>query len=70
MKNRKFVVSWISFFDNIMHSEIVKATSDIDAVFKSSQDIVLLDEEFRSCEIEDIKQLFFDCDAMINTIEI
>lgn len=67
----KYVVSYVSFFENQILSKIIFADSKLDSMKK-----YLLEEEGSLCELDDItseeelKELCFNCDLLINSIEI
>lgn len=67
----KFVISYINFFDNELHSEIITEDSLLGAIKVAY--LKHTDTEYEDDlpqEIENIKQAAFDCDGMINAIEI
>lgn len=76
MKNKIFVVSWINFFDNELHMEKVSAESEVDAFYKSSQDLFEIPDELeiepdRNMQtLDGLKEFAWDCDSMINVLEI
>ena len=71
---KKFVVAFISFFDNIVIMELVEAETPRDAILnmKTISEAGWYDEgtdEFPQ-EMEDIKDFFFNGDAAVNVFEI
>lgn len=71
----KFAVAYINWFDNDLSIEIVEAPTWWEAVFEhsclqNSRDIYqdLIDEG--NFDIDEWKKLSFDCDSMIDVIEI
>lgn len=64
-----YAVGYINWFDHDLKIEIIKAVDVRDAISKHSSlsNIVLLG---MPQELEDIKQWFFDQDAMIEVIEL
>lgn len=75
---KRYVVAYITFFDNELKQEIVEAASEIDAIHKSKfwnndyQEWVhdFLTEQDRLPVLQDYKVFYFDCDSMINVIQI
>lgn len=77
---KKYVVAYISFFDNDLVQIIIKAESEYEAIKKAM--IELCSEEYRQDEIdfqndpeypktvEGQKRLAFNSDSMISAIEI
>jgi hypothetical protein len=77
---KKYVVAYISFFDNELVQLIVEAESEYEAIKKGM--IELTSEEYRQDEIdfqndpeypktvEEQKQLAFNSDSMVAAIEI
>lgn len=68
-----FVVSYVSFFDNELHSEIVyNKSSWVDALRTSfnGRFSYLVDNQSYELTLELCKAMAFDTDQMINVIEI
>lgn len=68
---KKYVVSFIDFFDNQLISTIIEANSEIDSMLeylKEHQNINLKSEDFE--DEEAVKSYCFNMDSMINSIEI
>jgi hypothetical protein len=77
---KKYVVAYISFFDNDLVQLIVEAESEYEAIKKGM--VELTSEEYRQDEInfqndpeypktvEEQKQLAFNSDSMVSAIEI
>ena len=67
---KTFVVAWINFFDNELNQEVVKAENEIEALLKSSQN--LIDEEAMedNPDLQTLKIRAFDTDGMISVIQI
>lgn len=66
----KFVISWISFFDSVLHLEQIVCLSEQDALQEAYLRLV---GTWYLPEIDgatDIKQAAFDCDGMIGALEI
>ncbi len=67
---KKFVISWISWYDHELKSEVIEEISEYQALRVA---LIRL-----GCDIEgedfdtssDLKQFAFDCDGMVNAIEI
>lgn len=69
---KKFVVSYIDFFDNDLTSVIIEASNEFDSMIKyleQYQNVELYDHPKIKDE-NDIKEFCFNCDAMINSIKI
>ena len=66
----KFVVSYISFHDNDLQSEVVLADTWEDALLNSRFDLAWIFDDVEIFSLEEAKQRAFDGDSMINVIEI
>lgn len=70
----RYVVSYIDWHSNNLTSEIVTANSWHDAVFKHSRVAKDLNSDWHSdlmkLDHEGVKQEFYNCDSMIEAIEI
>ena len=64
---KRYAVAFISFMDNEMHMEIIEANSAEEAVKSKLQ---RLDYSSLPDTLEEIKRDCFDCDSMIDCIEI
>jgi hypothetical protein len=70
----RWAVSYIDWSDNDLITEIVQAPNWLCAVFSHSK--VTKDEEWRedirsvAADHNAVKQMFFDCDSMIECVEI
>ena len=69
----KFVVGYISFFDNVLKVEIVEATDWKDALVKHScisndKYFVEMIQNYES--MDELIDVVYDCDATFNVIEI
>lgn len=70
---KTYVISFISFFDNEMVSEVIHSDKTELEVLKEylSQNWPDGKEEIKELEyIEECKQYCFDCDSMCNIIEV
>lgn len=67
---KTFVVSWISFFDNELHSQQVLALNRYQAIELSKCDIFDLEDFHMITDFQDLKVEAFNRDAMIEVIEI
>lgn len=67
---KKFAVSWISFYDNILHLEFVDAEDWEEALFKVSTFKFDSVEEMDEYGIEDAKREAFDSDCMFEVKEV
>lgn len=68
---KKYCVSWISFHDNELSSSIIEAPDLLSATkfaYFSLLDVDYEDDQPQS--IVEIKQAAFDCDGMVNAIEV
>lgn len=66
--DKTFVVSFISFFENELTSEIIKAKTFQEAIGQHTQ---IVEYEFdNSKSLEGIKQDFFEQDAAVEVVEI
>lgn len=66
---KKFVVAYISFFDNNLKQQIVTGTDELSVMqYVMMQNGVDLTDTPK--EIEALKQFAFDCDSMISAIEV
>ena len=68
---KKYVFSHISFFDNVLTSKVI--LSDLDAFHVAHNEFCnmgwdLDDEDLET--LEDLKNFAFNCDAMIEIIEV
>ncbi len=71
METKSFCVSFINFFDNDLTSKVVEAVSELDAALlylEKYQNFNFYDKIFE--DLEQLKQFCFNCDCMINAIEI
>lgn len=66
----KFVISWISFFDNKLGMKEINAESEQEALEEAFRLLVQADYTSDGGSSEDIKQAAFDCDGMIGALEI
>ena len=77
MRDKRYVISWISFFDNELHSEIIYGSDT------TPEWLVLLnncafflgvtDEALEAANVEDLrtlKQFAFDMDGMVEILEV
>lgn len=68
---KRYCISWISFYDNQLKSELIGAESEEIALRKALYNLYeVQDEETEKMNIETLKQFAFDCDGIINAIEI
>lgn len=69
---KRFVVSYIDWFNNDLHSHITNANNALEAI----KTIAIEQYGFDSASVEDIediedfKNFCFDCDCMMNVIEV
>lgn len=64
---KKFAISWISFHDNELKMKIVEAVcyeSALEMAYHALTDVVYQDDD------DEIKQAAFNCDGMIEALEI
>lgn len=69
----RYVVSHIDWFDHDLTSEIVEASDPVSAMKAHSKTKTYEweNQDGTPCEtIEEMKQVAFDCDSMVNAIEI
>ena len=66
-----FILAKINFYDNILSQRVVYDDS-LDSAYRYEALFVdnVIDEQDRHMSIEDIKQRYFDCDMMINILEV
>lgn len=65
---KTFAISWISFFDNELHTKIAKFDSLAEAELAALS--FLLGTPTYDLDTNDYKRLAFDCDGMINAVEV
>lgn len=70
----RYVVVYLNFFDNELHSEIIEATSPKHAIAQHSS-ISNYEETLERLmempdDLESIKDVFFDADQLIDVVEI
>ena len=65
---KRYVVSYMSFYDNDISLELVEAVDWQSAVQKSKFDIEYVLED--TLDLEEAKQLAFDCDEVFSVLEI
>jgi len=73
LNEKTFVVSYISFFDNYLHSEIVKALHTYHALELSSvvkNGYLSLEDLHLITDMEELKYAAFDRDFMFEVIEV
>lgn len=68
----KFAVGYINFFDNDLIIEIIEANNWFDAIWHHSKMILTKDEKpwLPNTSLEKLKGEAFNCDMMIDVIEI
>tara|TARA_B100002003_G_C14118371_1_gene537888 strand:+ start:346 stop:564 length:219 start_codon:yes stop_codon:yes gene_type:complete len=68
----RYAISKISFFDNELTTVIVEAINADQALIKENihDYLGLTERELELTSMQDLKQLAFDSDSMINVIEI
>lgn len=71
----KFAVAYINWFDNDLSIEIVEANSWWEALFKHTclvdqQDIYQDLIDANNFDIDEWKRISFDCDSMIDVVEL
>ncbi len=69
---KKYVFSHISFFDNIMTSKVIESDLDIVSIgIKEFAGMTGFDPSGESIQnLDDLKGFAFDCDSMIEIIEV
>lgn len=67
---KKYVISWISWFDYNLKSDIISAGSDREALLKAIESLGFDPSDETLKTDEDIKQFAFNCDGMVNAIRI
>ena len=65
---KRYVVSYTSFYDNDISLELVEAVDWQSAVQKSKFDIEYVLED--TLDLEEAKQLAFDCDEVFSVLEV
>ncbi len=69
---RTFVISWINFFDNRLESRKVTANNELEALVLALRFCTGAEDwsytEFKDAEA--VKCKAFDCDSMVNALEI
>lgn len=69
-----FAVSFIAFHDNELYTAFIKAENDVDAIARCGPIRELLAasrEEIRAAKNQEkLKEAAFDCDCMINSVEV
>lgn len=63
---KKYIVAYISFFDNVLTQEVVFAESEYNAILSK----LSLDSDSTPSSVEELKQLAFDMDCMVSAIQI
>lgn len=64
----RYVVGFISFFDNELKQEIIEANSPEEALVHSK---FIGDYEFpANASVDTIQQIMFDCDSAVNVIQV
>ena len=66
---KRYATAYISFFDNALHMHIVEAENKLDAIRK----VLALNNDGdigKGDTVEEIQQFAFDCDSMVNAIEL
>ena len=66
MNMKKYIVAYISFFDNVLTQEVVFAESEYNAILSK----LSLDSDSTPSSVEELKQLAFDMDCMVSAIQI
>lgn len=67
---RKFAVGYFTSFNNNLYTTIVEADSAKDAMLKILVGEYWNIEDIKNGSIEAIKQFAFDCDCMVDAIEV
>ena len=67
---RKYVISWIDWFDHNLKSDIISAGSGREALLKAVEALGFDPSEETFDTEEDIKHFAFNCDGMVNAIRI
>lgn len=69
---KKYVFSHISFFDNIMTSKVIESDlSDLEVATQEFAGMTGFDPSGESIQnLDDLKGFAFDCDSMIEIIEV
>lgn len=73
---KRFVISWINWYDHDLQSKIVEADNEKEALIKCLLEDFYTDADTETLEeivknsIEDLKTMAFNADGMINAIEI
>ena len=67
----KFVVSYISFFDNNLYSKIIAADNEMESLKFFFKEEGYGEDFLEGCNsIEEVKNECFNTDCMINTIKV
>ena len=72
----RYVIAYISFFDNVLKQRVIRANSEYEALMEAlnyewDQDDSYFKELRDDCPTpEDLKQLAFDSDSMISALKI
>lgn len=67
---KRFVISYISWFNYELKSEIVEAESVTEATRIALYRLTDANDLDEYITVEQMKQFAFDCDGMVNAIEI
>lgn len=63
----RWVVGWISFFDNELKIALVEAATWQEAVRKADPPVL---PEWKDETLEELRQLAFDCDGAFHMVEV
>ena len=67
---KTYVVAWMSFHDNTLKQEVITALNNCHALELSSQDLITLEDIHMHPTMDQLKDLAFDRDGLINVTEI
>lgn len=66
---KPFVVAYLSFFDNVLHQEVILSDTAFNAMkFRLQKEEFEVWEDIKTEEA--LKQFAFDCDSAVSAIEI
>ena len=67
---KAYVVSWLSFFDNEIHIEIIDALHEYHALELSNQDLINLWDMHELTDMQLLHDRAFDRDGVFSVLEI
>jgi hypothetical protein len=67
---RKFIVAYMSFFENNLTQEVIFAHTPLEAAIKKLESQGYLYEVEQFCDVEGLSKELFNSDAVISVMEI